>query len=56
MSRSIDYGNLMHEAMRGLIHRVLQDVSDKGLPGNHHFFITYLMNFESICNWYVVAL
>lgn len=41
MSRSIDYGNLMHEAMRGLIRRVLQDVSDQGLPGNHHFFITF---------------
>ena len=41
MSRSIDYGNLMHEAMRCLIRRVLQDVSDQGLPGNHHFFITF---------------
>ena len=41
MSRSIDYGNLMHEAMRGLIRKVLQDVSDNGLPGNHHFFITF---------------
>ena len=41
MSRSTDYGNLMHEAMRGLIRRVLQDVSDQGLPGNHHFFITF---------------
>ncbi len=41
MSRSIDYGNLMHEAMRGLIRKVLQDVSDNGLPGTHHFFITF---------------
>lgn len=41
MSRSIDYGNLMHEAMRGLIRKVLQDVADNGLPGNHHFFITF---------------
>jgi len=41
MSREIDYGNLMHDAMRGLIRRVLQDVSDNGLPGNHHFFITF---------------
>lgn len=41
MSREIDYGNLMHSAMRGLIRTVLQDVSDKGLPGNHHFFITF---------------
>ncbi|QJF51067.1 SspB family protein [Roseobacter ponti] len=41
MSRSIDYGNLMHEAMRGLIRKVLQDVCDNGLPGAHHFFITF---------------
>lgn len=38
---SIDYGNLMHKAMRGLIHEVLTDVSTKGLPGNHHFFVTF---------------
>ncbi|MDE4061835.1 ClpXP protease specificity-enhancing factor SspB [Phaeobacter gallaeciensis] len=41
MSREIDYGNLMHSAMRGLIRTVLQDVADNGLPGNHHFFITF---------------
>ncbi|WP_227269585.1 SspB family protein [Roseobacter weihaiensis] len=41
MSRSIDYGNLMHEAMRGLIRKVLLDVRDNGLPGDHHFFITF---------------
>ncbi len=41
MSREIDYGNLMHTAMRGLIRTVLQDVADHGLPGSHHFFITF---------------
>lgn len=41
MSRTIDYGNLMHRAMRGLIQRVLMDVSENGLPGQHHFFITF---------------
>ena len=41
MTRTIDYGNLMHSAMRGLIKTVLQDVADQGLPGNHHFFITF---------------
>ena len=41
MSRTIDYGNLMHEAMRGLIKKVLLDVQANGLPGNHHFFITF---------------
>jgi uncharacterized protein len=41
MARSIDYGNLMHRAMRGLIQTVLTDVSKTGLPGAHHFFITF---------------
>lgn len=41
MSRDIDYGNLMHDAMRGLIRKVLQDVEQNGLPGSHHFFITF---------------
>ena len=41
MARSIDYGNLMHRAMRGLIQSVLSDVAEHGLPGGHHFFITF---------------
>jgi len=41
MTSTIDYGNLMHRAMRGLIQEVLTDVSENGLPGNHHFFITF---------------
>ena len=41
MARSIDYGNLMHRAMRGLIQQVLAGVAEKGLPGAHHFFITF---------------
>lgn len=41
MPRSIDYGKLMHRAMRGLIQEVLANVRDHGLPGAHHFFITF---------------
>jgi len=41
MTRTIDYGNLMHRAMRGLIRQVLEDVAERGLPGRHHFFITF---------------
>jgi hypothetical protein len=41
MSRQIDYGNLMHRAMRGLIQEVLTDIRDEGLPGEHHFFVTF---------------
>lgn len=41
MAKTIDYGKLMHRAMRGLIHTVLADVAKNGLPGDHHFFITF---------------
>ena len=40
MTDKIDYGTLMHNAMRGLIKEVLLGVIKNGLPGNHHFFIT----------------
>jgi hypothetical protein len=48
MARSIDYGNLMHRAMRGLIQTVLQDVAEHGLPGSHHFFITFDTRAEGV--------
>ena len=41
MPNTIDYGNLMHRAMRGLIQQVLENVAKTGLPGNHHFFVTF---------------
>ena len=41
MTSTIDYGNLMHRAMRSLIQQVLVDVQKDGLPGQHHFFITF---------------
>ena len=41
MPDTIDYGNLMHRAMRGLIQQVLQGVAITGLPGDHHFFVTF---------------
>ena len=37
----LDYGSLMHRAMRRLIREVLEGVSDEGLPGDHHFFIAF---------------
>lgn len=41
MWEKIDYGHLMHSAMRTLIRNVLTRVNEEGLPGEHHFFITF---------------
>lgn len=48
MTGEIDYGNLMHAAMRSLIKTVLEDVGERGLPGNHHFFITFDTNHPDV--------
>ena len=42
MARSgIDYGGMMRRAMQGLIAELLRRVEREGLPGEHHFFITF---------------
>jgi hypothetical protein len=41
MSSHIDYGRLMHSALRQLMAEVLTDVSANGLPGDHHFYISF---------------
>ena len=48
MADEIDYGNLMHNAMRSLIQDVLADVKINGLPGEHHFFITFDTNHAEV--------
>ncbi|MDF3048298.1 MAG: hypothetical protein K0R73_1416 [Candidatus Midichloriaceae bacterium] len=38
----IDYGKLVDEAMHVIVHRVLKIIQERGLPGNHHFFISFV--------------
>lgn len=37
----IRYDVLAQEALRGLVRKVLSEVAQTGLPGEHHFFITF---------------
>lgn len=48
MTQEIDYGRLMHRAMRALIRDVLSEVAKQGLPGQHHFFITFDTGAEGV--------
>jgi len=38
----IRYDILAQEALRGVMRKVLSEVARTGLPGNHHFFITFI--------------
>lgn len=40
-SGEIDYPELVDEALRGVARSVLERVAEEGLPGDHHFFITF---------------
>jgi hypothetical protein len=42
----IRYDVLARDALRGVLRRVLTDVAEHGLPGEHHFFITFLSTAE----------
>ena len=37
----IRYDILAQEALRGVVHTVLKDSAKNGLPGDHHFYITF---------------
>ncbi|MEJ6388522.1 SspB family protein [Gymnodinialimonas ulvae] len=48
MPSSIPYGRLMHEAVCGVIRQVLRGVAASGLPGDHHFFITFNTRHDAV--------
>lgn len=37
----LNYGQLMQKAMRRMMAEVLSDVAENGLPGDHHFYISF---------------
>jgi hypothetical protein len=41
MADQIRYDLLTQQALRGVVRSVLTDTAKKGLPGDHHFFITF---------------
>ena len=44
----IRYDVLARDALRGVLRRVLADVAEHGLPGEHHFFITLLSTADGV--------
>jgi hypothetical protein len=44
----IRYDVLARDALRGVLRRVLTDAAEHGLPGEHHFFITFLSTAEDV--------
>jgi hypothetical protein len=44
----IRYDVLARDALRGVLRKVLSDAATHGLPGEHHFFITFVSTAEGV--------
>ncbi len=44
----IRYDVLARDALRGVLRRVLTDAAANGLPGDHHFFITFISTADGV--------
>jgi uncharacterized protein len=44
----IRYDVLARDALRGVLRRVLSDAAEHGLPGDHHFFITFVSTADGV--------
>ncbi|MFT5539362.1 MAG: hypothetical protein ACI82H_000880 [Alphaproteobacteria bacterium] len=42
------YDFLMEEAMRTVVHKVLTETLERGLPGNHHFYVSFRTGAEGV--------
>ena len=41
MTDRLHYDLLVEDALRGVVRRVLADVASNGLPGAHHFYVSF---------------
>ena len=44
----MDYPAMIDEAMRGVVRKALQQVAADGLPGEHHFYVSFLTTFPGV--------
>ncbi len=44
----INYGHLIDDAMHIIVKKALQKVIKEGLPGKHHFFISFATNYPGV--------
>jgi len=44
----IDYAAILQDALRDAVRRVLEQVTEHGLPGEHHFYIGFRTDFPGV--------
>ncbi|MFV0475597.1 MAG: SspB family protein [Pikeienuella sp.] len=44
----LNYGRMMEQALRGVMAEALAEVAANGLPGDHHFYITFAVGHGAV--------
>jgi len=47
-TESLRYDKWVEEALRNVIHRALEQAATQGMPGDHHFFITFQTDDDTV--------
>ncbi len=42
------YDKMVENALRGVVKRAVEEVMEDGLPGDHHFYITFMTDYEGV--------
>jgi hypothetical protein len=42
------YDKMVETALRGVVRQAVEEVMDSGLPGDHHFYITFLTDYPGV--------
>ena len=45
---ALRYDQLIEDALKGVVRKVLSEAAEHGLPGNHHFYITFKTAAEGV--------
>lgn len=48
MDDELRYDVMVENALRRVVYDTLKDVAEKGLPGSHHFYISFLTEFPGV--------
>ena len=48
MTSTINYEEIIKDSLKNAIKKLLLNVSLKGLPGDHHFYISFITNFPGV--------
>lgn len=48
MDSELRYDRMVESALRGVVREALAQVAEKGLPGDHHFYLTFLTNHRGV--------